>query len=112
MASIGSTLTFSVVFTDAEGGVANPDLVEFWLREEIDGTELQWTINGATGTAITTPTGMNALVRDSTGLFHLSFVARKPERQSGYWRGSGTIFQASEDTAFVRHSAIGAIDSP
>lgn len=112
MASIGSTLTFSVTFTNAAGAVANPDLVEFWLREEIDGTELQWTMNGATGASISTPAGMNALVRDSTGVFHLSFVARKAERHSGYWRGSGTIFQASEDTVFVRHSAIGAIDTP
>ena len=109
MANIGSTLTFSVTFTNAAGAAADPGLATFWLREEIDGTELQWSLVPPAGAAVT-PSGMKPIVRDSAGVFHLSFAARKPERHTGFCVSTGTIFQSSEDVIFVRHSAIGAID--
>lgn len=112
MAHVGSQITFSVTFTNSAGADADPTVVTFWLREEVDGTELQWTYNAAAVEGTHFPTGMNAIVKDSTGDYSLVFIARKPERHSGVWVGSGTIFQTSTSTVLVRHSPIAAIDSP
>jgi hypothetical protein len=109
MAEIGSLAVFSKNFQNAAGADADPDLVQFYLREEVDGTELEWSITGAGGGAVT-PAGMNAIVKDSTGDFHVNFVCRKPERITGYWRGVGTIYDASPLTVFVRHSLIQIVD--
>lgn len=110
MIEIGELYVFTQKFTTAAGVDADPTLVEFWLREGIDGTELQWTMTGATGVAVTTPTGMNALVKDSVGDFHLNFNARKPERISAQWVGAGTVLVFPPETVFVRHSSIAALE--
>lgn len=110
MAFVGSALTFSVKFTDAAGSDADPDNITFWLREGIDGTELEWTYNASPVEGTHYPVGMNPIVRDSLGDFSLVFVSRKPERHTGFWQGSGTIFQVSQVTAFVPHSDIAALE--
>lgn len=104
--NIGGLLVFSQKFTDANGADADPTVVKFYLREEIDGTELEWTFNAVPVEGTDYPAGMNPIVKDSTGDYHVNFVSRKPERHTGRWRGSGTIFQASESTQFVRHSLL------
>jgi hypothetical protein len=81
-------------------------VVKFFLREELDGAELEWTYAAVPVAGTDYPTGQNPVVKDSTGDYHVNFVYRKPERHTGRWLGSGTIFQSSEETAFVRHSAL------
>lgn len=110
MSYVGSQLTFSVNFQNSSDADADPDTVTFWLREGIDGTELEWTYNASAVEGTHYPTGMNPIVKDSTGDYSLAFIARKPERHSGVWVGSGTIFQTTQVTAFVRHSAIDALE--
>jgi hypothetical protein len=112
MIEIGELYVFSQKFTTTAAVDADPTLVEFWLREGIDGTELYWAMTGATGVATVTPTGMNALVKDSVGDFHLNFNARKPERLTAQWIGVGTVLVHPPETVFVRHSGITAIDHP
>lgn len=106
MSYVGSQLSFSVNFQNSSGTDTDPDAVTFWLREGIDGTELEWTYDAAAVEGTHYPTGMNPIVKDSTGDYSLAFVARKPERHTGVWIGSGTIFQTTQVTAFVRHSPI------
>lgn len=106
MAEIGSLIVWSKVFTNASEVAADPTLIRFFLREELDGTELEWQHNGSAATV--TPTGMNPIVKDSTGTYHLNFVARKPERLTGVWLGSGVVSQTCTLTEFVRHSLVEA----
>jgi len=106
MAEIGALITWSQNFTNSAGADADPTVVKFYLREEVDGTELEWTYAAVPVEGTDYPTGMNAVVKDSTGDYHVDFVTRKAERHTGRWRGSGTIFQASASTVFVRHSLI------
>lgn len=104
--SIGSLIVFAKKFTDAAAADADPTVVKFFLREELDGTELEWTYAAVPVQGTDYPTGMNPVVKDSTGDYHVNWIARKAERQTGRWRGSGVIFQASETVEFVRHSAL------
>lgn len=106
MAFIGQQLTFSVQFTNSSGIAADPTTTLFFLREGVDGTELQWTYNAAAVEGTHYPTGMNPVVKDSTGNYHVAFVARKPERHTGFWKGTGTVNQTSTTTYFVRHADI------
>ncbi len=109
---IGELYSFVQKFTTSAGVDADPSLVEFWLREEVDGTELQWTFTNP-GLVTTSPTGFSSvIVRDSAGDFHLDFNARKPERLTAQWRGVGTVLVFPPETVFVRHSGIVAIDNP
>lgn len=108
MAQIGQLLTFSVIFTNNTTGVAaDPTTVRFLLRESIDGTELEWAYNAAPVEGTHYPTGANPVVKDSTGTYHVAWVSRKAERHTGYWQGTGnSVNQASQTTAFVRHSDV------
>lgn len=110
MAHIGQTLTFSVLFTDEDSIAADPTVVTFFLREGIDGTELEWTFNAVPIEGTHYPTGMNPIEKDSTGNYSLPFVSRKAERHTGFWRGTGAVNQTSQVTVFVRHSDIEAVD--
>jgi hypothetical protein len=110
MAEVGDLIVWSKVFTNAAGAGTDPDVVTFFLREEVDGTELEWSYT-TSGAVTTSPTGFTSvIVRASAGTFSLSEVGRKPERLTGWWRGAGTIFQARPLTIFVRHSLIHAIE--
>src|SRR3972149_1191056 len=106
MASIGSLSVWSQKFTDAAGADADPTVIKFYLREEVDRTELEWTYAAVPVEGTDYPTGMNPVVKDSTGDYHVNFVTRKPERHTGRWRGSGVIFQASETTVLIQHSLL------
>ena len=111
MATIGSALTFSAVFTNAtSGAVADPTAVTFRLREGIDGTELFWNYNASPTQGTDYPAGANAMVKDSTGTYHVVWVARKPERHTGHWQGTGAVVQTSEAAALVRHSDLAAVE--
>ena len=108
MASVGSQVTFSVEFTNTSAIDTDPTTVRFLLREEIDGTELEWHYNAAPVSGVDYPVGMNPVVKDSTGNYHVAWAIRKPERLTGYWQGAGAVTQASETTVLVRHSGIAA----
>lgn len=112
MIEIGELYSFVQKFTTSAGVDADPAFVEFWLREEVDGTELQWTYT-TSGAVTTSPTGFTSvIVRDSAGDFHLDFNARKPERLTAQWVGTGTVLVYPPETVFVRHSLIVALDPP
>lgn len=108
---VGSTLTFTKKFVDANGADADPSTVKFYLREGIDGVELEWTFNAAPVEGTHYPIGFNPIVKDSTGDYHVLVVARKPERQTGAWRGVGGVNDSSQTTYFVRHSEVSILDA-
>jgi len=109
---IGSKLPFSVHFEDAAGADADPTTVRFFLREEVDGTEREWTFNASAVEGTHYPTGTNPIVKDSTGDYSLSYIARKTERHSGVWIGNGSVFHVKKETFLVRHTDVAAIDNP
>lgn len=107
---LGTSHSFSVTFENSSGTATDPTSVRFLLREEVDGTELEWIYSAAPVSGTHYPTGMNPITKSGTGLYALSFVTRKPERHTGVWVGSGTVFYAEQQTLFVRHSEVSAID--
>lgn len=106
MALLDELSVFSVHFTNSAGADADPTAVTLTVREEIDGTELLWTFNAVPVSGTHYPVGMNPIVKDSTGDYHVDFLNRKPERLTGVWVGSGTIFQTKVETFLVRHSLV------
>lgn len=107
---IGSSHSFSILFENAAGTATDPTSIRFFLREELDGAELEWTYNAAPVEGTHYPTGMNPITRASAGSYALSWVTRKPERQTGVWVGFGTVFSSEQQTIFVRHSDVAARD--
>ncbi len=112
MAHIGQAVTFSVVFTHITSGVeTDPTVVEFWLRENVIGTESYWVYNASHVEGTHYPTGGNPIVRATAGNYSVVWVTRNPERHVGFWEGSGnSADQASQTTVFVRHSDIEEVD--
>lgn len=110
MATLGQQLDYSNQFTNTASVAADPTVVRFRLYEQIDGTELLWIYNAAPVSGTHYPVGANPIVKVGTGLYTLAWVARKPERHTGHWEGSGVVFQTSEVTYFVRHSGIPSLE--
>lgn len=111
---LGNRYTFtSPTFQTSAGTATDPTTAtKFYMREEIDGTELEWTYNAAPVAGTHYPVGMQPIVRVSAGLFTVAYDTRKPERVTGLWVGTGTVFDAVQQTLFVRHVEIGFLDSP
>jgi len=106
MADLGESHTFSQSVTNPSGTLANPTTLEFWLREEIDGTELQWVLSPSAF-----PAGFVAMATGGTGLFSVAYRTRKPERVTGQWRLTGDfILVNAPETLLVRHSLISGIE--
>lgn len=105
---LGDSRTFTQKFTTSAGVDADPTIVRFYVREEIDGTELEWKFTG--GVATITPTGFNPIVKDSVGDYHVLFTPRKAERHTAQWTGVGTVLVFKAETLFVRHSPITLIE--
>lgn len=110
--ALGTSYTFTFHVEDSSGADADPTAVYFWLREWIDGTELQWTFNAAPTEGTHYPVGMNPIVKDSAGDYSLIYVTRKPERNTGFWQGIGSVYYTKPETLFVRHSEIEAVENP
>jgi hypothetical protein len=111
MAHIGEALVYSALFTNTSGSATDPTTIRFFLREGVDGTELQWTYNGSAVEGTHYPTGMNPITRSAAGTYALRYIARKPERHTGFWHGAGnSVDQTSQVTYFVRHNDIATID--
>lgn len=109
---LGTRHTFGHVFRDGDGDATDPTVVKFYLREEVDGTELEWTYNAVPVAGTHYPVGMNPIVRNGAGDFEVAYDARKPERVSGFFLGTGTVYEGVAFTLFVRHSAIAILDPP
>ena len=110
MAYVGQDITFATVFTNSSDVEADPATVRFLLREGVDGTELEWLYNAAPVAGTHYPVGANAMVKGSTGNYHVLWLARKAERHTGFWQGAGTINQTSQTTVFVRHTDVVIVD--
>lgn len=110
---LGNRHTFSHTFENSSGTATDPTTaIKFYLREEVDGTELEWTYNASPTEGTHYPTGMQPLVRASQGVYTLAYDTRKPERVTGFYVGTGTVFDAAQYTLFVRHPEIGFLDNP
>lgn len=111
--NIAQTFTFTVNFLDAAGADVDPTVVKMYLREEIDATELEWTYNAAPVEGTHYPVGMNPVVRDSAGDYHVLFLFRKAERHTCFFAGFGnnvvTTVQ-NQRTMFVRHAGIALVE--
>jgi len=110
--ALGTLYTFAHVFPNDLGVAADPGVVKFYAREHVDGTELEWTYNVSPVAGTHYPVGMNPIVRNSAGNYDLDYVARKPERVTGFWLGTGTIFDSVQQTLFVRHAESATVDPP
>ena len=111
--ALGNRYTFSCpTFVTSAGTATDPTVVKFYLREEIDGTELEWTYNAVPVAGTHYPVGMQPIVRVSAGLFTVAYDTRKPERVTGFFVGTGTVYGATQLTLFVRHTEIGFLDNP
>ena len=110
---LGNRHTFaSPTFATSAGTATDPTVVKFYLREEVDGTELEWTYNASPTSGTHYPVGMQPIVRASAGVYSVAYDSRKPERVTGMWVGTGTVYNATQETLFVRHPAIAFLDSP
>lgn len=110
--ALGSSYTYTFHVENSSGADADPATVRFWLREQIDGTELQWTFNAVPVSGTHYPVGMNPIVKDSVGDYSLVWVTRKPERNTGFWQGIGTVDYSTQETLFVRHAEVEAVENP
>lgn len=110
MSYVGSLITFSETFLNSSGVATDPSTVTFRLREGVDGTELLWTYSGSPVSGVNYPVGASAMVKASTGVYQVNWTARKPERLTGHWSGTGTVVQADEITEFVSHSEVESVD--
>lgn len=108
---VGSTLTFAKVF-DVGGTPTDPTSIRLIVREELDGTELEFIHNASPVAGTHYPVGMNPITRNSAGNFDLDFVARKPGRHVGFWLGTGTVNDSTQETFFIRHTDVQAIENP
>ena len=110
---LGNRYTFSCpTFTNSAGTATDPTVVKFYLREEVDGTELEWTYNASPTSGTHYPVGMQPIARASAGVYSVPYDTRKPERVTGFFVGTGTVYGATQLTLFVRHPEIRFLDNP
>lgn len=109
---LGNRHTFSHTFTNSSGTATDPTAIKFYMREEADGTELEWVYNASPTSGVHYPVGMQPVVRASQGVYTVAYDTRKPERVTGFYVGTGTVYDAAAYTLFVRHSPIEFLDDP
>ena len=110
---LGDHISFTGHFEDSTGADVDPTTVKFYLREEVDGTELEWTYNVTPVSGTDYPAGQNAVAKDSTGDYSVLYVARKPERLTAYWKPTkSTLTTTTQNlsTVFVRHAGINLVE--
>ena len=113
MSKLGEHLSFTAHIATAAGTDTDPTTVKMFLREELDGTELEWTYNATPTEGTHYPTGQNPVVKDSTGDYSVLFVARKPERITVFWKitnATALVVTQNLSTAFVRHAGIALVE--
>lgn len=110
---LGNRHSFAHTFTNSSGTATDPTTaIKFYLREELDGTELEWTYNASAVEGTHYPTGMQPIVRASQGAYSVAYDTRKTERVTGFFVGTGTVFDAVQLTLFVRHPELAMLDRP
>ncbi len=110
---LGNRHTFtSPTFQTSAGTATDPTVTKFYLREEVDGTELEWTYNASPTAGTHYPVGMQPIARTSAGLYTVAYDSRKPERVTGMWVGTGVVYDATTETLFVRHAPLAMLDPP
>lgn len=106
---IGDQFVFTGHFENSSGADVDPTVVKLFLREELDGTELEWTYAAIPVAGTDYPVGQSAMAKDSTGDYSVTFITRKAERITALWRATGnsvaTITQ-NVVTLLVRHAGI------
>ena len=110
---LGDQVSFTAHFATAAGTDTDPTTVKFFLREELDQTELEWTYNATPTEGTHYPVGQNAVVKDSTGDYSVLYVARKAERLTAYWKQTNaTLLVVTQNlsTVFVRHAGIALVE--
>lgn len=110
--SLGTRHSFEHTFLNGSGVETNPSSVKFYLREHVDGTELEWTFNASPVEGTHYPTGMQPIVKSGTSTYSVAYDARKPERVTGTFVSSGTVYEGVQLTLFVRHAEIESLDAP
>lgn len=113
MSKPGEHVSLTAHIVDSAGADTDPTTVKMFLREEVDGTELEWIYNAAPTEGTHYPTGMNAVVKDSTGDYSVLFVLRKPERHTVFWKVTNTALVTltqNLSTVFVRHAGIDLVE--
>ncbi len=113
MSNIGDQISFTAHFATAAGTDTDPTTVKFFLREELDGTELEWTFNAAPVSGTHYPAGQNPIVKDSTGDFSVLFVARKAERITAMFTYTNTallVLTQNLRTVLIRHAGINLVE--
>lgn len=110
--ALGGRHTFSHTFTNSSGTATDPTAIKFYLREEIDGTEFEWTYNASPVSGTHYPAGMQPIVRASAGVYTVAYDTRKPERVTGFYVGTGVVYDAAAYPLFVRHVDLAIIDPP
>lgn len=109
--ALGTRYTFTKVFL-VGSTATDPTVVRFLLREHVDETELEWTYNAVPVAGTHYPVGMQPIVRASAGSYSVAYDSRKPERVTGFFVGTGVVYDATTTTLFVRHAEIAGIDPP
>lgn len=110
---LGEHVSFTAHFATTAGVDTDPTTVKFFLREEIDGTELEWTYAGSPVQGTDYPTGMNPVVKDSAGDYSVLYVTRKAERLTALWKMTNTtrlVVTQNLSTVFVRHAGIDLVE--
>ena len=91
---IGNGVTSTQEFRVSSGTLTNPTAVTVTVREP-----------DATKTVYTYPTDPE-VVRDSTGIYHISIVPDAVGRWGFYWLGTGTVPRATEEFINVVSSKV------
>lgn len=110
---LSEQVSLTAHFATAAGTDTDPTTVKMFLREEVDGTELEWTFNASPTEGTHYPTGLNPIVKDSTGDYSVLYVARKPERVTVFWKFTNTtllVLTQNVSTLFVRHAGIDLVE--
>lgn len=111
--NIGDQTSFTAHFATITGTDTDPTTVKFFLREELDGTELEWTYAGSPVQGTDYPTGMNPVVKDSAGDYSVLYICRKAERVTGIFKYTNTallVLTQNQKTVFVRHAGVALVE--
>lgn len=110
--ALGTRYPFTYTFVNSSGTATDPTAAKFYLREEVDGTELEWTYAAIPVSGTHYPAGMQAMTKTGTSTYAVPYDTRKPERVTGFFVGTGAVYDSRQLTLFVRHAGIATLDPP
>lgn len=110
--ALGTRYSFTYTFVNSSGTATNPTAAKFYLREEVDGSEYEWTYNAAPVSGTHYPVGMQPMTTSGTSTYAVAYDTKKPERVTGFFVGTGAVYDSRQLTLFVRHAGIATLDPP